>query len=188
MNKPGFYEGAAFALAVSVVGSLLISIFSTVLPFSSVFRLLVAGIGFTYVIYLLSRSEERTGRVTVIAAWLVAALCIWVFSPSIIIYSILHLILIWLVRSLYFYASVLSALTDMGLSALSLLTAVWAVSWTGSLFMGLWCFFLTQALFVFIPVNWKGRSFSRREKSTLENPFDIAHRAAEAAVRKLSQQ
>jgi len=187
MKSPTFFEGVAFALAVSVVGSLLISIFSTAFPLSTVLRLLIAGIGFAYVVYLLSRSSERTGRVTAIAVWSVAAISIWVFSPSFVIYVVLHLMLIWLVRSLYFYSSVLSALTDMGLSGLSLITAVWAVSWTSSLFLGLWCFFLIQALFVFIPSSWKGRPFTTMNATTGENPFDLAHRAAEAAVRKLSQ-
>lgn len=187
MKKPGFYEGVAFALAVSVVASLLLSIFNTVLPFDTVLRLILAGIGLAYVIYLLSRSNERTGRVTVIAVWAISAFGIWVFSPSIVIYALLHLMLIWLVRSLYFYASVLSALVDMGLSGLSLLTAVWVVSWTGSFFLSLWCFFLLQALFVFIPSSWKSKPFSTMKAHSGENPFDIAHRAAEAAVRKLSQ-
>jgi hypothetical protein len=187
MKCPTFFEGVTLALAVSIGGSLLASIFSTVLPANMVLHLLIAGPAFVYVIYLLSRSKERTGRVTVIAVWCVAAASIWVFSPSFVMYAVLHLILIWLVRSLYFYSSVLSALTDMGLSGLGLLTAVWAGSWTGSIFLSLWCFFLIQALFVFIPTSWRGRTFSTMETPVTENPFDIAHRAAEAAVRKLSQ-
>ncbi len=187
MKTPGFLEGAAFAFAVSVIGSLLMSVFLTVLPFSTVLRLLIAGMGLVYVIYLFSRSGERTGRVTTLAAWVVAAIAIWLFTSSIVIYALLHLILIWLIRSLYFYASVLSALADMSLSGVSLLTAFWVVSWTSSIFLSLWCFFLLQALFVFIPTSWKGKPFSTMETSVAENPFDLAHRAAEAAVRKLSQ-
>jgi hypothetical protein len=188
MKRPGFFEGISLALAVSIVGSLLFSILNTVLPGNMVLRLLIAGVAFAYIVYLLSRSNERLGRVTVLAVWAVAALSIWMFSPSFVIYVVLHLILMWLVRSLYFYSSVLSALTDMGLSVLGFLGAVWAVSWTSSLFLGLWCFFLMQALFVFIPSNWKGRSLNKTAGQPVgENPFDLAHRAAEAAVRKLSQ-
>jgi hypothetical protein len=164
MKCPTFFEGVTLALAVSIGGSLLASIFSTVLPANMVLHLLIAGPAFVYVIYLLSRSKERTGRVTVIAVWCVAAASIWVFSPSFVMYAVLHLILIWLVRSLYFSGS-----------------------WTGSIFLSLWCFFLIQALFVFIPTSWRGRTFSTMETPVTENPFDIAHRAAEAAVRKLSQ-
>lgn len=188
MKRPGFFEGVSLAIAVSIIGSLLYAIFNSVMPGEAVFRLLIAGISLAYIVYLLSRSNEHSGRVTVIAIWMAAAILIWLFSPSSVIYIVLHLVLVWLVRSLYFYSSILSALLDMGLAGVGLLGAVWAVSWTSSLLLGLWCFFLMQALFVLIPSNFKDRSLNRtRGLHAGESQFDLAHRAAVAAVRKLSQ-
>jgi hypothetical protein len=186
MKQPTFFEGVALALAASLLGSALYSVLSSVFPAGAVLRLLIAGIGLAYVFYLLSRSRERVGRVTVVACWALAAGVIWFIAPPLMLYGLMHLGLIWLTRSLYFYSSVLAALADLGLSGLSLASAIWAASQTGSVFLSLWCFFLVQALFVAIPARL---SHSNRETQTgpeKEDRFQRAHRTAEAAVRKLS--
>jgi len=186
MKQPTFFEGVALALVASLLGSTLYSVLSAVFPADAVLRLLIAGIGLAYVFYLLSRSHERVGRVTVIAGWTLATGIIWFIEPPLTLYVLVQLGLIWLIRSLYFYSSVLSALADLGLNGLSLAAAIWAAGQTGSVFLSLWCFFLVQALFVAIPTR-----LSRGNRETpagLENEdrFQRAHRAAEAAVRKLS--
>ena len=186
MKRPSFFEGVVFAIAVSIVGSVLLPVLSWTLPTATVLRLLIAGIGFSYVIYLLSRNDERIGRVTTIVAWSVAALAAWVFAPSIVIYALLHLALVWIIRSLYFYSSALSALLDLGLSGFSLATTLWVASWTGSFFMTLWCFFLMQALFTAIPSSWKSGSDRGRRSDDDGDRFELAYHAAQSAVRKLS--
>jgi len=186
MKRPTFIEGVVFAIAVSIVGSVLLPVLSWALPTATVLRLLIAGIGFSYVIYLLSRSSDRIGRVTTIGTWLVAALAAWIFAPSIVLYALLHLALVWLIRSLYYYSSALSALLDLGLSGFSLTTALWVASWTGSFFLTLWCFFLMQALFTAIPSNWKPGTASRSRSDDDSDRFELAYRAAQSAVRKLS--
>ncbi len=62
--------------------------------------------------------------------------------------------MLWLIRSLYFYDSVLSALVDLGLTGVALVTAIWAWLASNNLFLAFWCFFLVQALFVLIPRQW----------------------------------
>lgn len=186
MKRPSFIEGVVFALAVSTVGSVLLPVLSWTLPTATVLRLLIAGIGFSYVIYLLSRSDERIGRVTTIVTWSVAALAAWVFSPSIVIYALLHLALVWLIRSLYFYSSAISSLLDLGLNGFSLATALWVASWTGSFFLTLWCFFLMQTLFTAIPASWKSETVSERRSEDSSDRFEHAYHAAQSAVRKLS--
>ncbi|MFW2440401.1 MAG: hypothetical protein ACN4GR_13645 [Arenicellales bacterium] len=186
MKRPSFIEGAIFALAVSTVGSVLLPVLSWTLPTATVLRLLIAGIGFSYVIYLLSRNDERIGRVTTIVVWSVAAMAVWIFAPSIVLYALLHLALVWLVRSMYFYSSALSALLDLGLSGFSLATTLWVASWTGSFFMTLWSFFLMQALFVAIPSSWKSGSARVNRPDDSNDRFEHAYHAAQSAVRKLS--
>lgn len=184
MNRPTFLEGVVVALAASVVGGLSYAVLVPALAGAPVLRLLIAGIALGYVIYLLRRSPERVGRITALAAWCLAAGAIWSMDPPLLPYLSLHLGLVWLVRSLYFYSSMLSALADLGLSGLSLAAAVWATSHSHSLFLGIWSLFLVQALFAAIPAGTRrnGGVTAHRE----QDRFERAHRAAEASLRKLS--
>ncbi len=94
----------------------------------------------------------------------------------------------WLVRSLYFYSGVLPALMDLGLSALSITAAVWAISQSGSVFLATWCFFLVQALFVAIPpavkrnANAAGNATPARNNVIENEPFERARRQAGRAL------
>ena len=186
MKQPTFLEGISFALAVSLIGSMLYTAMEMVFPGAPVLRQLIAGIGLAYMVYLLSRSPERVGRITTVAAWVVIAGVLWFTQPPLLLYVCGHLGTLWMIRSLYFYSSALSALADLGLNGLSLAAAIWAVTRTGSVFLGIWCFFLMQALFVFIPKSIQHKHGSGRVSHAREDRFQHAYRAAEAAVRKLS--
>ncbi len=183
MKQPTFLEGVAVALAASLVGSVLYTALDTLFPGVPVVRLLIAGLGLAYLVYLLGRSTERVGRVTAAAAWLVVAGVLWFTHPPLLLYVCAHLGTLWLIRSLYFYSSALSALADLGLSGLGLAAAVTALARTGSVWLGIWSFFLVQALFVVIPKSVRRTSGTGR---TGEDRFQHAYRAAESAVRKLS--
>jgi len=95
-----------------------------------------------------------------------------------------HLGIIWVIRSLYFHASVLSAFADLGLSGFSLIAAIWAFSQTGSLFMTLWTLLLVQALFVAIPSSF--RKGDGEDSADEVDEFQRAHANAEAALRRLT--
>lgn len=183
-SKPGFLEGVGVALLLSIAGAAVFAMFHPFMAVGFLLRLLLGGISLFYVLYLLMRSRERVGRVTVLTVWLLASVIIWLFYPPILLYATLHLALIWLVRSLYFYSGVLPSLLDFGLNALAILLAVVAGLHTESLFVGLWCFFLCQALFVFIPSTVQHKPALSRQG--VEDRFERAHHAAMAAVRKLS--
>ena len=186
MKQPTFPEGVTVALAASLAGSMLYTALDTVFPGVPVLRLLIAGIGLAYVVYLLGRSTERVGRVTAAAAWLLVAGVLWFTHPPLLLYVCVHLGIIWLIRSLYFYSSALSALADLGLNGLGLAAAIWAITRTGSVFLGIWCFFLVQALFVFIPKSVSRKPGAGQAGQAGEDRFQHAYRAAETAVRKLS--
>jgi len=186
MKQPTFLEGVGVALAASLVGSMLYTAMGVLFPGVPVLRLLIAGIGLAYVVYLLSRSPERVGRITAIAAWAVIAGVLWFTHPPLLLYVFAHLGTLWLIRSLYFYSSALSALADLGLNGLSLAAAIWAVTRTGSVFLGIWCFFLVQALFVLIPKSVHRKQGSGHVSDEREDRFQHAYRVAETAVRKLS--
>lgn len=185
MKQPDFLEGISVALAASIAGSLLYSAIDVVFPDIPVLRLLIAGISLGYVVYLLNRSPARVGRVTAAAVWLLVAAVLWFTHPPLQLYVCTHLGILWLIRSLYFYSSALSALADLGLNGLGMAAAIGAITRTGSLFLGIWCFFLVQALFVLIPRNINRKSGTAQDGQQHEDRFQHAYRVAQAALRKL---
>jgi hypothetical protein len=186
MKQPTFFEGAVVALVASIAGSVLFTALTPLFAAAWVLRLLIAGLGLGYILYLFSRSRERIGRTTALAFWTLASGAAWWLAPSLPLYLLLHLGLIWLIRSLYFYSSLLCALADLALGGFALAAAVWASIHTGSLFLGIWCFFLLQALFVAIPASLDRKASERQSPPHREDRFRHAHRAAESAMRKLS--
>jgi hypothetical protein len=184
MNGQGFMRGALFALGASLLGSVLYSALSPLFGSGWVLRLLVALLGLGYGIFLLRHCGQRAGRLVVLAAWAALAGGVWLAQPPLVFHLLAQVAAVWLVRSLYFHDGVLSAVADLVLSGLALATGFWAADHTGSLFLGLWCFFLVQALFVYIP-GLQGR-WRDHPPAAPDDPFSRAHRAAEGAVRKLT--
>jgi hypothetical protein len=182
MKQPSFLEGVAIALAASLIGSILFSALAPLLGGGTTLRLLIAGIGFGYLIYLLNRAQRRTGRVSLVAFWVLLAGLLGALELPLLPYLLAHLFAIWLVRCLYFYSGLLPALADLGLSGLSLAAGIWAFSHSGSLFLTIWSLLLTQALFVAIPPRIGGDSAPRR---MAEDPFERAHRNAQAALNRI---
>jgi len=186
MKRPSFYQGVAFALAASLGGAALHGALPVLLPGAGGLRPIIAGVGLAYLFYLLSRSPDRVGRISTLLAWTLGATALWLTAPPLGLYVLAHLLMLWLARSLYFHSGVLSSLVDLGLNALALCAALWALVGTGSLFLGLWCFFLVQALFVAIPERLGRRLVSARCTAVPDDPFEHAYRAAETALRRLS--
>ncbi len=186
MKAPGLLEGITVAIAASVGGGVLAALLPVVLSDYSGTRVLVSVLALGYLLYLLKRSNERTGRVVMIALWLVTNLVCMLLDISLVSFLLVQATSIWIVRSLYFHTSVLPALLDLGLVTFGLVGSAWAILQTGSVMTAIWCFFLTQSLFVMIP-----DFSSQSDKASNFNPaeadrFQSAHRVALDAVRKLS--
>ena len=186
MKAPTFLEGIAVALVMSLAGGVLYTALDAVFPGIPAARLLIAGLGLVYLVYLLHRSPDHIGRVTAVAGWLLVAGALWFTHPPLLLYVCVHLGVLWLIRSLYFYSSALSALADLGLNALALAAAITAVTRTGSVGLAIWCFFLVQALFVIVPKDLRRSPNEARSSHTDEDRFQQAYRAAENTVRHLS--
>ncbi len=186
MKRPTFLEGVAVAMVASFLGGALYGSLATVLPGSVAFRALVSGIGLAYVLYLLARSHDRIGRITTLAAWTVVAAATWLLEPPAAVFLSVHLGLVWLIRSVYFHASVLSAVADLGLNIASVAAAIWAAAESGSPLLSIWCFFLVQALFVGIPARMGGKGHKELREDGSDDRFEQAHRAAQSALRRLS--
>jgi hypothetical protein len=186
MKLPTFFEGVAVAAVTSLTGSILFTVLASVFSGSILMRLIVAILGLAYILYLLSRSRERIGRTTVMAVWILVTAVTWFMTPSLLMYTLVHVGLIWLVRSLYFYSSALSSLGDLGLNVLSLAAAVWAAIHSGSVFLSIWCFFLMQALFVYIPACQRTKSDEGLVNQNNDDRFQRAYHGAESALHKLT--
>jgi hypothetical protein len=147
--------------------------------------MVIASASFSYILYLLRASGERLGRVTALAAWLLITVTTAWLAPPLMLCLLIHVAMIWLVRALYYYSSLLPALADLGLNTLAVAAVVWATSQSGSLLLALWCFFLVQALFVMIP---QGMNKPGDDAALLaeQDPFEQARRTAQAALRKIS--
>ena len=181
MRRPGFFDGVVMAALLAGGAAVSAALFAPLIGFHALARLLVPALGLAYLLYLFSRNAERSGRVVTLASWSAASLIAWWLAPPLQLYLLLHAGALWLVRSLYFYSGALPALIDMLLSALAVVALGWALSRTGSVFLGIWCFFLVQALFVAIP-----RSLAAKPASvTTDDGFQRAHSAAQAALSQL---
>lgn len=186
MKQATFSEGILVALFSSVMVAVVFTIMSSVFFGVDIFRMVIAGLSFSYILYLLIRSNEKFGRVTTTVVWIVITLPTAIFIPSLFLYISIQLLMIWLIRSLYYYSSVLASIIDLGLTGLSVLSAVWAWTVSQSLFLTFWCFFLMQALFVYIPKKITPKKMSTIKQSMSDDKFESAYYSAELAVRKLT--
>jgi hypothetical protein len=186
MKRPGFFEGVGVALITGIGGGMLFGTLTSIMATGFVLRLLIAAVSGVYLLYLLRRSEEKVGRITTLTAWILISAVIGLLDLGLPLYLAIHLGLLWLIRSLYFHASLISAFTDLGLVAIGLAAALWAIFETGNLFLGLWSFFLVQALFAAIPSDWKKSRNPDMPGQTAPDPFMHARRIADEALRKLS--
>lgn len=184
MNKPTLLKGVFAALVLSLVGGSVFTAAKHLTDPTTALEVVIALVSAGYLVWLVSRSEARIGRVTTLAAWCVATAVLWIAAAPLPLYLLTHVAMIWLVRSLYFHSSVIPALLDLCLNVLSVGAALWAVEQTASVFVALWCFFLVQALFVAIPEM--SSAPTGVDAHDPEPTFERARRAAEAALRRIS--
>lgn len=184
MKRPSFFHGVVVALAIALAAG---AVFAALVPFlgsGTTLRLMIPAMGLAYLVCLLRRSTESTGRITTIVLWSIVAAITWFFAPPIAVYVLTHTGMLWLVRSLYFHSGLFPALLDLGLSALSVSAASWAMTRSGSVFLATWCFFLVQAMFVVIPSTSRAQSAAGTPGNGGE-AFESARRRADAALRQL---
>jgi hypothetical protein len=191
--RPSLAQGVAAAFAASLSGAALLAVLSPAMGAGSALRVVIALLGLAYLLYLLSHGGNRTGRLTALVSWMLGAALVGLTSPPLAAYVLVHVGMLWLLRTLYFRARPLPALADLGLTALAAAFGAWAALRSGSALLALWCFFLVQAFFAAIP-PLVGRSRDTHAGSTGEDApgfeedaraFDRAYRTAEAALGRL---
>ncbi|ETW96287.1 MAG: hypothetical protein ETSY1_27230 [Candidatus Entotheonella factor] len=155
--------------------------------------MLMAGLGLGYLAYLLAISPSRRGRLILGLGSAALLIGVCIVSPVSGMVGLLAVGLIWLMRSVLFYAGILPALWDGVLCILSVVCALGTVMATQSVWLTVWVFFLLQALFVYIPQRFApsphgpARSRSQAESPSSSDAFARAHRAAEDALQAMAQ-
>ncbi|MBK8958236.1 MAG: hypothetical protein IPM80_07330 [Proteobacteria bacterium] len=178
MKRLTFIEAAITALALSVVGAVLAAVLTPLFGVTLVSRALCLLLALAYVLFLLARSRHHHGRVTLLAAWALAAVAITLLCPTLFSMVAAHLTLVWLTRALLMHTSVFTAMADLLLCGLSLAAGCWAFVETASVFAGLWSLGLVQAACSLLPL--KPRPVARHDA---DQAFTHAARAAEQALR-----
>ena len=188
MKRHSFPNGVCFAAVLALLASIATTVLTPILSAVVLYKLLVPTLSLAYIVYFLSRNPEKVGRVTALALWMAAATGAWIMEPPLSLYIALHVGAVWLIRSIYAYSSIFSALMDLGLNVAAVSGMYWAAVHSGSIFLAIWCFFLVQALFVTIPPS-VARQASREagEDQDIEQ-FERARRRADAALRQLFTQ
>jgi hypothetical protein len=181
-RQPSFARGLGAAFVLAIAGGAVLAALAPWFGFGTALRAVIALVGFAYVLYVIGSSGERVGRITTIACWCAIAIGAWLVGLPFVGYVLVHVGLVWLVRSLYHYSGLLPALADLALSLLGVAFGAWAAQRTGSVWLALWCFFLVQAFYALIPATLSKRGAAATET---EDAFAHAHRAAESAVRRL---
>jgi hypothetical protein len=188
MKRPNFLQGVGVAAVLALLGSVAVTVLTPLVAFSALYSLLIPALALAYVLYILTCSNERVGHATTLTLWAAMSLTVWLAEPPFGLYLMVHVGALWLIRSLYFYSSALSALMDLGLNIASAATAYWAAVHSGSVFLAIWCFFLVQALFIAIPASLHRQSRSRAAAHPDTENFERARLRAEAAIRQLFAQ
>ncbi len=190
MSKTSVWHGVLAACLLSVLSVPLMLGLQWLGGSRTVF---IVVLGLAYLAYLLAISPSRRGRLVLGLGSVVILLGVSIVSPVSAVVGLLAVGLIWLVRSVLFYAGILPALWDGMLCTLSVVCALGTAVSTQSLWLTVWVFFLLQALFVYIPQRFTRSPYSQskgRDQAGSPSPSDTfarAHRAAEAALQAMAQ-
>lgn len=183
MSRPGFIEGALAAGLLALGGAVAVTVLSPWLGGAQALRLALTCVAAAYLAYLLSRSRERTGRIVVPCLWLAATAIGWA-TLGLTAFVLLQTAMLWLVRALYHHGGALAALLDLALCAFALAAGAWAVG-TGSWLLTLWCFFLVQALFTWIPDPRAAADAA--DTGIDDHGFEEARELARSALERLAE-
>lgn len=132
--------------------------------------------------YLIYNSPRTAGKLILIVSCMLILTVSFIFSIEISSLLILCVALIWLVRSILYYSSVVAVLLDAGLCLIGLVFAGWTFISSGSTAAAIWSFFLVQSLQVLI----KHKKDHSQQTGFVENDkFNNAYQTAESVLGQL---
>ena len=188
MPRPTLLEGVLVALLLSLSVSPLIAFVQLAVGSLVAWKIVGMVLAYTYMCYLLARSERRSGRVTLGLLALTVLLASLVFNLRFPTILLLCVTLIWGMRSFAYSRSLVSAGLQAGVCVLGCGAALLVYGHSGSPALALWSFFLVQAAFVFIPAQCLRRPAtpSSATLGSASDDFGRAYHAAEQALERLT--
>ena len=185
MKSGSFAESVGIAVCMACAGGVAQATLSDWQSDETVLRLVVAGAGLAYLLYLLMHSRRTGGPGSLLAAGLLASTANWLLAPPLALYLIMQAGLLWLARSLYRATTTGSLVMDGVVIGAALAAAAWAANRTGSLLLALWCFFLLLACSTLLPAPSAQNNRPPGRQPGADADFWRAYRNAEEALRKL---
>jgi hypothetical protein len=187
MHRPTLLEGVLVALVLSLSASPLVVLGQLAVGSLLAWKIAIMVLAYTYMCYLLARSERRSGRVTLgllALAVLLASLLFNLRFPTILL---LCGTLVWAMRSFAYSRSLVSAALQGGVCVLGCSAALMVYGHSSSLALAIWSFFLAQAAFVLIPAQFLHRAAAPSSTTLGGAPdgFRRAYHAAEQALERL---
>src|SRR5262245_35706781 len=188
MHRPTLLEGVLVALVLSLSVSPLIVFVQLAIGSLLAWKMAVMVMAYTYICYLLARSERRSGRMTLGLLALTILLASLVFNLRFATLLLLCVTLMWGIRSFAYSRSLVSAVLQGGVCVLGCGAALMVYGHSGGLALAIWSFFLVQAAFVLIPAQCM-RPSAKPSGMTLggtPDGFGLAYHAAEQALERLT--
>ncbi len=134
-----------------------------------------------YILCLCILAPARPGKIILISiSAILTGLALFIVSSPLGL-TTLAIGLLCTSRTLLFYRCLVALFSDALLQIGAISIALWAYSSNGSLLLSIWCFFLCQALWVFIPIDTKQTIKGWHSNETTDR-FSHSHRMAETAL------
>ncbi len=191
-RAPGFFEGVAVATVLTVFGGathillrLLISpgVAHGIAPADA--RLLtIVAISLYYLLYLLWRSPETAGRISMAVLWACVSLPVLLLAPDWTL--AVQLALLWLTRALFLQRGFSAVLADLGLVVVGVGAGLWAIAATGSLAAAIWTFLLVQAPFAVVGNFIPAADTPGNPNPIDDDRFERAERSAQSSLHRLA--
>jgi hypothetical protein len=176
VNAALFWRGVLVALAISTIGAAGFALLAPLIGGGFALKLLLLGVAAACLVEQLLRGPPA-GRMLAVAGAVLLALALLAIDPPRWLWLALPLGALWLQRALLLHRRPTLALLDAALLLVGLAAALAAFGHSGSLWLGLWCFLLAQALAASV-------SAPPHAQPTVDR-FAAARRSAEAALRAL---
>ena len=144
MTKLSFIRSTIAALVISAATAVLFSALLMFFSGSAALQLATTAATFAYLVYLLSNTETKFGKLSTLTSFVLISGAALYLSPSLLITATLNVGFIWLVRAVYYHSNVLVAFADLIISLVAFTAAVGAALQSQSVFLAFWSFFLRR--------------------------------------------
>jgi hypothetical protein len=188
MQRPTLLEGIFVALIASLAIGPLLAVLRLGLGAVMAWKGALVIVAYTYIVYLLTRRGNMPGRTLLALCSLLTCLACLVLELRWPTLALVALALVWGIRAYAYSQSLVPALLHGGLCLVGLGAALWTYAHSSSLALACWSFFLTQAIFPWLPrrLGPPPHQEPYAPGSQEGDDFVAAHQAAQKALSRLA--